>query len=309
MFDIDYVFPWVNDMDPVWKNTYINYCRSHNDITRLGQIKRERYRDWGLLKFLLRAIAKNMPWIRKLHLIVSNIEQVPQWVNQEQVHIVLHEQIMPAQCRPTFNSTTIEMFLPNIPDLAEHFIYGNDDIYPLLPTEPTDWFTESGIPCYNMREIVQSKIQNKQFRVVCANQWWKLQKLLNQPVDKKYYKRPWHGLVPMVVSKCNEVLDLIGRENILKTTSAFRKDTNMNQYIYTDYLDLIGYRQNGRVEFNYINIKIPTKMLLALESSKAHVVCINDCAISTTPMQLAQTQILCAKIFEKRFPEKCKYEN
>ena len=45
---------------------------------------------------------------------------------------------MPQQCLPTFNSTTIEMFLPKIPDLAEHFIYGNDDMYPMAPSQPSD---------------------------------------------------------------------------------------------------------------------------------------------------------------------------
>ena len=52
-----------------------------------------------------------MPWIRNLYLIVSNKEQVPAWVNQENVKIVLHEDIIPAQFLPTFNSTAIEMFI------------------------------------------------------------------------------------------------------------------------------------------------------------------------------------------------------
>ena len=60
------------------------------------------------------------------------------WINQENVNIVLHEMIIPQDLLPTFNSTTIEMFLPLIPDLAEHFIYGNDDIFVLKPTQPTD---------------------------------------------------------------------------------------------------------------------------------------------------------------------------
>ena len=78
---------------------------------------------------------------------------------------------MPPEVLPTFNSTTIEMFIANIPDLAEHFIYGNDDIYPLRPTLPDDWFTEDELPRFNMRHIAKTKIMNKQFRVVCAQQW------------------------------------------------------------------------------------------------------------------------------------------
>lgn len=309
MFDIDYVFPWVNDADSVWRNTYKEYCKKHGETQRLNKMRNERYRDWGLLKYLLRAIAVNMPWIRKLHLIVSNLEQVPAWINQEEVHIVLHEDIMPPEVLPTFNSTTIEMFIANIPDLAEHFIYGNDDIYPLRPTLPDDWFTEDELPRFNMRHIAKTKIMNKQFRVVCAQQWWKLLKLTNSQENLDYYCRPWHGLAPLVKSKCNEVLDLLGRDEVLKSTSAFRKDSNFNQYIYTDYMYMTGYYEDSNVAFSYISAKVPRKMLGDLQTTKSQVICLNDCSLSATTLQLAQTQILCAQLFERRFPNKCKYEN
>lgn len=111
-----------------------------------------------------------MPWIRNLYLIVSNKEQVPAWVNQENVKIVLHEDIIPARFLPTFNSTAIEMFIWKIPGLAEHFIYGNDDIYPMWPSEPDDWFTPEGNPRCNMRVVDVKMIMCKQFRMVCAKQ-------------------------------------------------------------------------------------------------------------------------------------------
>ena len=111
-FEIDYVFPWVNDTDKVWRKVFTDYCKKRGAMWRVIQLENERFRDWGLLKFLLRSIAKNMPWIRKLHLIVSNIEQVPQWINKMGVNIVLHEQFIPSRFLPTFNSTAIEMFLP-----------------------------------------------------------------------------------------------------------------------------------------------------------------------------------------------------
>lgn len=44
-FDIDYVFPWVNDMDNVWRNTYQSYCETHGEAKRLEEMKKERYRD------------------------------------------------------------------------------------------------------------------------------------------------------------------------------------------------------------------------------------------------------------------------
>ena len=55
-----------------------------------------------------------MSFIRTVHLVVSNIEQVPEWLDQSKVHVVLHKDIIPEDLLPTFNSTTIEMYLCGI---------------------------------------------------------------------------------------------------------------------------------------------------------------------------------------------------
>lgn len=308
-FDIDYVFPWVNDMDSVWRNTYQSYCETHGEAKRLEEMKKERYRDWGLLKFLFRAIEKNMPWIRNLYLIVSNKEQVPAWVNQENVKIVLHEDIIPARFLPTFNSTAIEMFIWKIPELAEHFIYGNDDIYPMRPSEPDDWFTPEGNPRCNMRVVDVKMIMCKQFRMVCAKQWWALQNATNNIVNRTNYRRPWHGLAPLDKTKCAETIQILGEENVFKTISAFRTDNNYNQYIYLDYMFLKDYLKPSGISFDYVGAKKPLKLLEAIEKSNSQVICINDCNNDLTKLQLATLQVLCAKAFEKKLPDKCKYEN
>lgn len=308
MFDIDYVFPWVNNAEKVWRKTFIDYCKKNQLEWRLAALEKERYRDWGLLKYLFRAIAKNMPWIHKVHLIVSNIEQVPAWINQQEVHIVLHEDFMPQQCLPTFNSTTIEMFLPKIPDLAEHFIYGNDDMYPMAPSQPSDWYNEEGKPCFNMLPTQRKAEKDKQFRKVCCNQWDMLCRLTKH-LRTECYERPQHGLVPLLTSKCNEVLELIGDTKILNSTSRFRLETNMNQYIYSDYLELCNYRSDNKLNFKYVGAKHPLDLLTAITNTEIHNLCINDCNNNLTPMQLTTLQVLCAQEFEKRFPEKCKYEN
>jgi len=63
------------------------------------------------------------------------------------------------------------MFLPYIPDLAEHFLYANDDMYIMNSCEPSDFFTEDGRPKFQMRNIEASTIKGQQYRIVCANQW------------------------------------------------------------------------------------------------------------------------------------------
>ena len=307
MFDIDYVFPWVNNTDKVWRQNFINYCKKNQLEWRLVGLEKERYRDWGLLKYLFRAIAKNMPWIHKVHLIVSNIEQVPAWVNQEEVHIVLHKDFMPSHCLPTFNSTAIEMFLPYIPDLSEHFLYGNDDIYPMNSSQPDDWFTEEGLPKFKILQGDRNKFFDKQFRVVCRNEWDLLCRLTHTP-RTEWYGRPEHTLSPLVKSKCIDTIKLLGNY-LVASISRFRTEKNMNQYIYTDYLYLTNYYADTNMTFSYIGAKHPKEMLESINMTTDNTICLNDCNNNLTPMQLATLQVLCAQEFEKRFPEKCKYEN
>lgn len=250
-----------------------------------------------------------MPWIRKLHLIVSNPEQVPPWINQCGVHIVLHEHFIPKRFLPTFNSTAIEMFVPYIPDLAEHFIYANDDMYIMNPCEPSDFFTLEGKPKYQMRAISKNDIRNEQFRVVCANQWWKMATNLHIKIDRSHYQRQYHGVSPMVKSKCLEAIDCMKKDYVLSTVTNFRQDKNMNQYIFTNYCALTNYREESDVSFVYCGAEKPKHLIDTLATTKAKILCANDCATNLSELQLTQLQIVCARILEHRFPDKSKYEN
>ena len=109
-----------------------------------------------------------MPFIRTVHLVVSNIEQVPEWLDQSKVHIVLHKGIIQEDLLPTFNSTTIEMYLCKINRLAEHFIYSNDDMMPMNDMVVGDFFTENGLPIY---ELVYRDEARRSFRLQCKNSY------------------------------------------------------------------------------------------------------------------------------------------
>ena len=102
----------------------------------------KRYRDWGTLKFLLRGIEKHIPSIENVFLLVSGDSQVPSWVDRSVVRVVLHRDIIPERFLPTFNSTTIEMFMHRIPGLAEEFLYFNDDMFPVMDCAPEDFFRD-----------------------------------------------------------------------------------------------------------------------------------------------------------------------
>jgi len=140
--DIDVVVLWVDGSDPAWqkeKNDYKGEADNENNSVN-------RYRDWGLLPYWFRSIERYIPWVRKIHFVTWG--HVPDFLKLDapKLHVVRHDEFIPAEYLPTFSSHTIEMNIHRIPDLAEHFIYFNDDTFLLRPLAKEDYFKD-GLPC------------------------------------------------------------------------------------------------------------------------------------------------------------------
>ena len=61
------------------------------------------------------------------------------------IKLINHSQIIDAKYLPTFNSHVIEANLYKIPDLSEHFIYFNDDVFVARPLMPNHFFENNGL--------------------------------------------------------------------------------------------------------------------------------------------------------------------
>ena len=140
--DIDFIIPWVDGSDPAWVESYNQY--SYMEDKRFNATG-ERFRDWGLLRFWFRAVEQYAPWVRTVHFVTCG--QVPSWLNRKhpKLHLVNHDDYIPAKYLPTFSSHTIELNLHRIDGLAEHFVYFNDDVFLSAPVKPSDFFM-NGLP-------------------------------------------------------------------------------------------------------------------------------------------------------------------
>ena len=142
---IDFVIPWVDGSDPVWrkeKNKYLGI-----DEPDAGA---ERYRDMGILKYWFRAVEAYAPWVNQIHFITWG--HLPEWLNTEnpRLHIVNHKDYIPEKYLPTFNANPIELNQHRIPGLSEHFVYFNDDTLLNGPINP-EFFFRKGKPCDFLR--------------------------------------------------------------------------------------------------------------------------------------------------------------
>jgi len=140
-YDIDIVVLWVDGSDEKWlkeKEKYSKKRDTSHDVVR--------YRDWEIFHYWFRGIEKFMPWVRKVHLVTWG--HLPKWlnVNHPKLHVVRHDEFIPEEFLPTFNSPTIELNIHRISGLSEHFIYFNDDMFVLKSMHPEDFFHQ-GLPC------------------------------------------------------------------------------------------------------------------------------------------------------------------
>ncbi len=146
--DIDFVVLWVDGSDPAWLAEKKKYQSGVVDDSNAVN----RFRDWGLMPYWFRAVEQFAPWVRKIHFVTWG--HVPSWLKLEhpKLHHVKHSDYIPKEYLPTFSANTIEMNVHRIPDLAEHFVFFNDDMFLLRPMEETDFFRE-GLPCSFGAEI------------------------------------------------------------------------------------------------------------------------------------------------------------
>jgi len=127
-FDVDFVYTWVNGTDPKWlasKKAEQGKLDGKKASINKDSTSDMRFRDREELRYSLRSLKKNAPWVRKVHIVVAG-DQYPSWANMDHpmLNIVRHEDIFPNTDKtlPTFNSFAIEEFVDQIPGLSEQFV-------------------------------------------------------------------------------------------------------------------------------------------------------------------------------------------
>ncbi|GEA77081.1 exopolysaccharide phosphotransferase cps2G [Latilactobacillus sakei] len=141
----DAVITWVNASDPKWLNKKRAFMLNSEAPIEADMDSDERYRDYGTLKYLLRSIECNMPWLKNIYLITD--DQIPEWldIENEKLKVIDHTDYMDAQSLPTFNSNAIELNINKIEELDEQFILFNDDQLVSTKTTEADFFVD-GVP-------------------------------------------------------------------------------------------------------------------------------------------------------------------
>jgi hypothetical protein len=144
-FPIDFVITWVDGSDKEWRLSKAAYTQSTIPPIVLEDGGEERYRSFDLLPYWFRGVEQCAPWVRRIYFVTQG--QLPKWLRTDhpKLRVVTHKEFIRREYLPTFNSHTIEFNLHRLPDLAEHFVYFNDDMFLLQKIKPTVFF-HKGLP-------------------------------------------------------------------------------------------------------------------------------------------------------------------
>lgn len=291
---MDVVITYVNGLDTLWQQEYERYTNT--------PILEKRFRDWGTLQYLFRGIEENMSFVRRVHLIVAQESQVPEWVNRQEVNVVLHKDIIPGEFLPTFNCNPIEMCLHRIEGLDEEFLYFNDDMFPMLKCEPTDFF-RNGKGVIGMSRHI---IRHDMYKQICYNS----DRLARRALGRKggmVFLRPQHICSPMLRSECERLYTLVEQDIRCKMTRV-RTGENLNQYLYLDYMYLQGKIINERLSKKHFSVGVAStaKLRRFIEQPSHKLTCVND--VQLTEERYVELRATLLDAFESRFPRKSKFE-
>ena len=163
------------------------------------------------------------------------------------------------------------MFLCMIPDLAEHFIYSNDDMLPINTLEVLDFFID-GFPVYDL--INRTEARNI-FRMQCRNSYRLALSAAGKTQRDNAYFYNEHSMTPMMKSVCMELHDKVGSQIVDKCTK-FREPWNCTQYLFPDYAIMTDRARLGNYNYRYLTTDRVGEIVHELKNGNRKILCIND---------------------------------
>lgn len=142
-FDIDLVFSWVDGNDPEFRAR--RAAQISHYVAGEGDDAEARIRQIDELKYALRSVNMFAPWIRRIFIATDSVP--PAWLADHPMITIVpaEDHFSDRSALPTYNSHAVESQLHHIPDLSEHFLYSNDDMFFGRPLKASMFFSPGGV--------------------------------------------------------------------------------------------------------------------------------------------------------------------
>lgn len=130
---IDAVVTWVDGADPLHTAKRATYASEGRHAP--AALAHTRFASRGELRFAVRSLLLYAPFVRHIHVVTDDQHPYPiareLALHPDRIAVVSHRAIFGehADLLPVFSSRSIETMIHRIPDLAERFLYLNDDVF------------------------------------------------------------------------------------------------------------------------------------------------------------------------------------
>lgn len=329
---VDFVLTWVNMNDTGWQKKFARYVNDAGN-ERNG-VSDARFRDNGFLRYWLRGVDRFAPWVRTIHMVVSDECTLPDWLDtgNPRLHIVRHSDIIPPEFLPTFNSVVIERYMHRIPGLSEHFVYFNDDFFITRPVSKERFF-RNGLPCdiaafkyhlplsqwyrriKNNVRIINRHFRKKEVMKEFHDKWFHpsygskaIWNRLLRPYDKFITLRTPHNAQPYLKETFRQVWNAADAELTATSANKFRAVTDYTPELFRMWQICAG---NFEPYNTYADTRMFPLIIRHREAIKAiynqtyALICIND-NIHIRNYDAVMGELKAA--FDSILPDKCSFE-
>jgi hypothetical protein len=223
----------VDDSWPGYRELLMQRASNRHDLNP------NRYRDnLDLLRYSLRSLDRYLPWARRVFLVTCR-PQVPPWLDPSVVRVVHHDEFMPPQMLPTFNSFAIVSQLHRLPGLSERFLYVEDDRLFGRPVAQTDLFDDRRRPVVYLKR--RHTIPPERRHDTRLSPWNRALAYSNHLLNERYgaKRRPTvsHAPLPIEVESWRAMIDAWPEAFAHTAASPFRDTGNVApEHLYPHFL-------------------------------------------------------------------------
>ncbi|MGM0240566.1 Stealth CR1 domain-containing protein [Enterococcus sp. AZ103] len=327
MEKIDFVVTWVDGNDPIWQTKKAHY-QTKNPLLN----SEARYRNWQFLHYWFRSVEKNAPWVNRIFLITEG--HLPSWLNTAHPKLVhvRHEDYIPAEYLPTYNSNVIELHIHRIKELSSQFVLFNDDMFLNRQMQPTDFFSAGKprdfgifsplVPQANsldtvilkMNQLINQHFSKKSILKGHFSQYFNLK--YGRQLMKNFCVLPWQGVlgfydphlpVAYLKSTFEDVWQIEQAELERISQHRFRESDDISHWLMRYWQLASGNFEPQPISVgkNYLIGELPIDIEREINQGKHSLVCLNDNDFLKN-FNRAKEMILTA--FDNRYPEKSAFE-
>jgi len=311
---VDIVYLWCDASDNVWREKKNAELAKYGKKLDKDSTNECRFIDNNELKYSLRSLEKYAPWIRKIFIVTDN--QIPEWLDttNPKIQMIFHSQILPEENLPVFNSRAIETAIFRIPDLSEHFLFANDDMFFGAPVDKSFFFNNDGKPVFRFSG---RKIINKPYRHLYGYSVTKMYNLIKSEFGnfKGYF--PHHNIDAYRKSDMEKCYEKYKESFDITSGEKFREKESIQRSIYGYYAVANNLAQSKVVSslsakaanilkgepLDSVIFSLTRAKLKKLDKNMPYLFCTND-SINTTDDDRAALR----EFLEQKFPYPSEFE-